>query len=214
MIKVYIIDDHQIIIDGIVNHLADHSNISVIGSNTNPVEAIESLKLLNPDVIITDISMPTMNGIACAQNILKSDPSAKIIFLSTHLETSIIKKAIKSGGKGYVSKATGIATLDEAIVKVNNGDIYLATEISQALVSELTHSSKKPSSYSVIPRLTKREKEILELIASEATTDEISKQLFISKNTVETHRKNLISKFQVRNSVGLVKAAMELDILG
>lgn len=212
MITVFIIDDHQIIIDGIINHLSQNDEINIVGSSTNPVNGIAEIAKLKPNIILLDISMPKMNGFECANEILKLEKDAKIIFLSTHQEISIVKKAIKSGIKGYLSKATGLSSIGQAIKKVYNSEIYIGEEITQLSFGELINPNNKKQN-SFIPKLTKRENEILLLIADEATTEEISKALFISKNTVETHRRNLISKFQVRNSVGLVKSAIELGII-
>lgn len=213
MIKVYIIDDHQIVIDAVVRHLLDVSGVEVIGSSTSPVSGIESVQTMEPDVVLLDISMPEMNGIDCAQKILDYNPDQKIIMLSTHQEVSIIKKVMKVGVLGYVSKSSGISTIELAIQKVNRGEKYLGDNIAQAYMEELLNPNKKSSDLAVIPQLTKREDEVLKLIADEGTTQEISQQLHISTNTVETHRRNLISKFQVRNSVGLIRKAIELGLL-
>lgn len=213
MISVFIIDDHQILIDAIANHLGDMPGIEVIGHSTSPITGLERLEDLDPDIILLDISMPEMNGIECAKRIIAFRPDQKIIMLSTHQEVSIIKKVMKLGVLGYVSKATGINTIDEAIRKVSIGEKYLGEHISKAYIEELLNPNKKSQDLLVIPKLTSREEEVLKMIANERTTQEISKQLFITTNTVETHRRNLISKFQVRNSVGLIKKAIELDLL-
>lgn len=213
MINVFIIDDHKIIIDGIMALLEGNDEIEVVGFLMNPSIAQEQLEMANPDVLLLDINLPEINGIKLAEEIKKTFNSLKIIFLSTHMQTSIIKKALKSGGNGYVSKATGINAIADAITKVHKGELYLGPEVSSSVLLELNPEPNKGSKSNLIPVLTNREKQVLQLIANEATTEEISKALFISKNTVETHRKNLISKFQVRNSVGLVRAAMEFDML-
>jgi len=214
MINVYVIDDHQILIDAIVSHLDTIDDITVIGSNVSPVSAIDEIQTKNPDVVITDISMPEMNGIDCAKQILENNPDQRIIMLSTHLEVSIVKKVMKIGVLGYVSKSTGIATIDTAIRTVHTGEKFLDDNISRIYMDDLLNAGgPAKTDLLVIPKLTKREDEVLRLIANEATTQEIGSQLHISANTVETHRRNLISKFQVRNSVGLIRKAMELQLL-
>ena len=213
MIRVYIIDDHQLVIDAIGNHLLNSDDIEVIGSNTSPSAGIEDVKALKPDVLLLDISMPEMNGLACMAKVLSQNPHQKVIILSTHQEISIIRKAMKLGAQGYISKSTGIHVIDQAIRRVHSGEKYIGNAISEVIMADFTEEKKPLRTPSLIPNLTNREKEVLKLIAEEATTDEISKMLHISTNTVETHRKNLISKFQVRNSVGLVKSAMELGLL-
>lgn len=213
MITVFAIDDHQIIIDAISSHLDDVENITLIGSSTSPIEGIKSINEKSPDVVLLDISMPEMNGVECAQAIIDQNPNEKIIMLSTHQEVSIIKKVMKIGVLGYVSKTSGIGTIDLAIQKVYEGGKYLGENIADAYMQDLLNPNKKTSDLTVIPTLTKREEEVLQLIANESTTQEMSAALHISTNTVETHRRNLISKFQVRNSVGLVRKAMELNLL-
>ena len=213
MIGVYVIDDHQIVIDAISRHLDDVEGVEILGSSNSPVNGMAQVESMSPDVVLMDISMPEMNGIECAQKILDQNPDQKIIMLSTHQEVSIIKKVMKIGVLGYVSKSSGISTIEVAIQKVHRGEKYLGENIAQAYMEELLNPNKKSSDLAVIPQLTRREEEVLQLIANEATTQEISKTLHISTNTVETHRRNLISKFQVRNSVGLIRKAIELALL-
>jgi len=214
MISVFIIDDHQILIDAIKQHLSTVEDVEVVGTSVSALSGIDAVFELRPDVLLLDISMAELDGIKCAERILKKNPEQRIIILSTHQEVSIIKKVIKIGVLGYVSKANGISTIDKAIKQVHNGEKFLGEHISQAYMADLLNSSNpRPVDLAIIPKLTSREKEVLELIASEATTQEIGSRLHISPNTVETHRRNLISKFQVRNSVGLVRKAMELRLL-
>ena len=213
MIKVYIIDDHQLILDGIKNFLNPVPNIQVVGSNQSPKAALVEVINLKPDIALVDISMTEMNGLDWAKNILEKQPEQKIIILSTHEEISIIKKAMKLGVKGYLSKSTSIEALPEAINKVHAGEIYLGKTVSQVYMDELIQPNQKKSSASVIPTLTNREKEVLQLIAQEYTTVEIGQRLFISVNTVESHRRSLLSKFGVKNSVGLIKKAIEFGFI-
>ena len=213
MIQVYIIDDHQLIIDAIRFHLEPIADIQVAGSNTSAAIGIQEVTLSRPDVLLLDISMPEINGLACMESILSKTPQQRIIILSTHQEISIIKKAMKIGAKGYISKATGLQVIDQAIRSVHSGEKFMGNAITEIIVADLKEEKvAKPLSVP-IPSLTKRENEVLRLIAEESTTEEISRILHISTNTVETHRKNLISKFQVRNSVGLVKSAIEFGLL-
>lgn len=213
MIQVYIIDDHQLIIDAIQQHLEPIADINVMGSNTSPSLGVQEVEVSQPDVLLLDISMPEMNGLVCMNTIFSKNPQQRIIILSTHQEISIIKKALKVGARGYISKSTGIHVIDQAIRQVHSGEKYVGNAITELILADFKAERKPATTSYIIPTLTNREKEVLKLIAEEATTEEISQMLCISKNTVETHRKNLISKFQVRNSVGLVKSAIEFGIL-
>ncbi len=213
MIKVYIVDDHKILIDAIQNHLEAEQDIECVGFATSGDEALNDIPKSVPDVVLMDISLPNTNGIELTKKLIKTDPDLKIIALSSHLEISIVKKILKCGALGYVSKSTNIAQLDTAIRKVYGGEKFLDDKISEIYMNSLMGEQSRKSNLSFIPNLTKREKEVLSLISEEYTTQEISEKLYISINTVETHRKNLMQKFQVRNSVGLVKKAIELKLI-
>lgn len=216
MINVFVVDDHKVLIDTFIEYFRKSSSINIIGSALSGGEAIE---LLNPkensldiQVVLLDIGLPDIDGIECAKVLLKNDPKIKIIALSSYMQVSIVKKMLKAGAKSYLSKATDLKQLEEAINEVNNGELFLGEHIKKALVEEAFLQSKPQGDY-LIPKLTSREKEVLGLISEENNTKEIAQKLFLSVNTIETHRKNLISKFNVKNSVGLVRKAIELKIL-
>ena len=211
MIRVYIADDHQVLLDGLKTLLTSFEDIEVVGAGHNGKEAIEFLQSNSVDVILMDINMPEMNGIDACKIISKEHPEVRIIALSMYNKASFIQQMLKSGAAGYILKNTGQEELVEAIRTVMQGEQYLGKTVSRTLMTSMM--GKKKDSQSYIPELTRREKEILELIAQEYTTQEISDELHISLNTVETHRKNLLSKCGVRNSVGLVKVAYERGLL-
>ena len=214
MIKVFIVDDHQILIDAIKQHLDKEEDIECIGFAQNGTMDMLKIPMTTADVILMDISLPDTNGVELTKKLMHENPEYKIIGLSSHLEISIVKKMLKYGALGYVSKSTSIGEMDKAIRTVYTGEKYLDENISKIYIESLMGSDKaKIKSHSYIPDLTKREKEVLSLISEEFTTQEISKKLYISTNTVETHRKNLMNKFQVRNSVGLVKKALEFKLI-
>lgn len=216
IIKVFIIDDHKILIDSFCDHFKNVKDIEVIGYALSGCEAIELLHpeevKTKPDIILQDIGLTDMNGIECATALLKNDKSLKIIGVSSYMETSIVKKLLKVGAKGYVSKATDIEQLEEAIRKVHKGESFLGQEISQAMVLS-AQTTNRVNPHKVIPQLTVRENDVLKQIADENSSKEIATILNISANTVETHRKNLILKFDVKNSVGLIKKALEFGLL-
>lgn len=216
-IKVFIIDDHKILIDSFIDYFKHIPDIEIIGHALSGCEAIEVLHIeeikIQPDVVLQDVGLADMNGIECAQAILKNNPTLKIIGFSSYMEPSIVRKMLRAGAQGYVSKATDINQLEEAIRQVHAGEKFLGTQIEKSL-KEATAKIKRPKNRDIIPELTEREQEVLEQIALEKNSKEIAETLFISANTVETHRKNLILKFNVKNSVGLIRKAMELRLLG
>ncbi|MEL7122514.1 MAG: response regulator transcription factor [Bacteroidota bacterium] len=214
MIKVYIVDDHRVLAEALVDFLNSHPGITCVGAANSAEEAIEQVEEIKPHVILMDIGMPGMNGIDCCKTLIKKDKHLKIIGLSTHMEVSVVKSLFKAGAKGYVSKSANLQEIPIAVEKVYNGQRYIGEIIHHAVMEDLEgEKSSKKINIAFIPRLTQREMEVLDLIAKEFTTEEIAKELFISTNTVQTHRKNLISKFGVRNSVGLVLKALELELI-
>lgn len=211
MISVFVVDDHKILLDAMVDFLNKTPQISCVGTASSGNEAINKFSINKPDIILMDIGLPDMNGLECAAAILKKEPEQKIIALSSYLELSVVKKMFKIGAKSYVSKSSDMEELILAINKIYAGETFVSQSIQAQFLNQLSGVEQKDGFDK--PQITKRELEVLKLIAEEKTTTEISEQLFISVNTVESHRKNLISKFQVRNSVGLVKKALTLKII-
>ena len=210
-IRVYIADDHQVLLDGLRTLLSSFEDLEVVGVGHNGLEAIQFLRSEAVDVMLLDINMPQMNGIETCKIIQRDFPNVKVIALSMYNKASFIQQMLKNGAMGYVLKNTGQEDLVQAIRTVHKGEQYLGPNASKTLMASVLGQKKKNRSY--IPELTRREKEILDLIAKEYTTQEIGTELHISLNTVETHRKNLLSKCGVRNSVGLIKVAYERGLL-
>lgn len=214
MIQVLIVDDHKILAQALVDYLNSKEHLECIGMLHSGEEAIERVPEMKPDVILMDIGMPGMNGVECCKRLIQIDDQLNIVGLSTHIEISVAKSLFKAGAVGYVSKNADINEVVAAIERAHEGQRYIGEVIREEYLSELSNGQpRKVSSYSYVPQLTGREVEVLQLIAEELTTEEIGQRLFISSNTVQTHRKNLISKFGVRNSVGLILKALELRLI-
>ncbi len=212
-IKIFIIDDHKILIDSFKDHFKDIKDIEVVGYALSGCEAIEALnpkEIKNiPDIILQDIDLEDMSGIECAKSLLKINPSLKIIGVSSYTESVIVKNLMQVGAKGYISKATDIENLEMAIRQVYKGEKYIGEHITHSLFNENNNKKRKP----IIPIISDREAEVLQLISEELNTNEIATRLFISSNTVMTHRKNLLLKFDAKNSVGLIKKAIEFNLI-
>ncbi|MBL4715655.1 MAG: response regulator transcription factor [Bacteroidia bacterium] len=210
-IKVIIVDDHQIIIDGLKSLLSGHENIQVIGTAGNGIEALKELAEKKCHVMIMDVKMPEMNGIEATAAIKKKYPDVNILALTTYGEKKLIQEIIKAGATGYILKNTGKQELDAAILAVANGQKYYSSEVAMKLL-DADQGSKVTvykGDFEDAEVLTQREIDVLRLIANEHTTAEIGEKLFISVNTVETHRKHLIQKLNVKNVAGLVKYAIQ-----
>ena len=210
-IQVFIIDDHQMFINGIQSMFADHALIRIVGVSTSGKEALQQLRQLMADVVLLDINLPDIDGIELNKRLQREFPHLKVIALTMHHEASFIQSMIRHGARAYVLKNSGQEQLQQAITAVAAGDTYFGDEVKEALMQGMLPESS--TSHAMIPKLSRREREVLTLIIQEFTTSEIAEKLFISQNTVETHRKNLLQKLNVRNTAGLVRFAMEKGLV-
>ena len=212
MINVYIIDDHQMVIEGFKLLLQNETDIKVVGFELDAKKALKKLPKINPDVILLDINMPECNGIDACKEIVKLGIKAKVIAITMHKEGSLIRQMLNNGAKGYVLKNAGKTELINAIKDVNAGKTFLDETSKEIVFSMMTNDKKIQESSSLFPKLSRREKEVLRLILDEHTTQEIADKLFISFGTVETHRRNMLIKTGTRNTAGLVKLAVEYSL--
>lgn len=219
MIKVLLVDDHKIIRDGLKAILMGSSNVNIVGECNNGQEALQYLEENQPDVIMMDINMPVMNGIEASKIIVEKYPNVKILALTMHQEESYISKILGEGVHGYILKNSGRKDLVNAIQKVHEGGTYFSEEVSSIMMNKYmkgTSGSTKSSPRAnliTIEDLTRREIEILQLIVEEFTNVEIGERLFISPRTVDTHRRNLLQKIGVKNTAGLVKYAIQNNLV-
>ncbi len=208
-INVIIADDHDLFIEGLTALLHDAPHIHFAGVASNGLEALE-LAEQHPDahLFIMDISMPKMDGIQAVKELKKRKCTIPILALTQNDDGGSVSRAMKAGVAGYILKTASRNEFVEAIQTVAAGEQYFSNRAKDALIFSMT-GRERPGKVA----LTKREKEILKLIASELTTNEIADALFISPYTVETHRKNLIQKLEVRNLAGLVRYAVEHGLM-
>jgi DNA-binding NarL/FixJ family response regulator len=213
MIKLIIADDHQMFIDGIKSLLSSEPDILIAGEALTGNQVLQHLEKNTVDIILMDINMPELDGMSCTRIITDRYPSVKVIMLSMHNTEDYITGVLEAGAKGYIIKNTGKTELIKAIHEVNSGKTYYSDEVTNTIMLSLTQ--KKTPAPAPLPAvaLSKRETEVIKLIVHELTTQEIADKLFISQHTVETHRKNLLSKLNVRNTAGLVKYAYQHGIL-
>ncbi len=203
MIKIFIADDHQLVVDGISSILEGHESIEVVGSALSGRDALEQINNLKVDVLLLDINMPGMDGIAVARELKEKESPVKVLILSMHNNPQFTKQLIEIGVLGCIIKNSGKREVIRAIETVYAGNRYYGADLSNTLFDSIDKSQKAVEN----AELTKREVEVLKLIAQEYNTKEIADKLFISTHTVETHRKNLLSKLGVKNSAGLARYA-------
>ncbi len=206
-IRVLLVDDHQIIIDGLQSLLISEVGIRVISNANNGREALELLRVLDVDVVLMDIDMPVMNGLDTAKIVKEKYSNTKVIILSMHSEKAMVKDLIELGVDGYLLKNTSKDELIGAIKKVSEGGRYFSTDVTLSLL-EKENTNKLNITNSGI-KLTVREIEIIKLIAEGYTNKEIGDQLFISHRTVDTHRTNLMKKIEVNNVAGIISYAIK-----
>lgn len=202
-IKVFVVDDHYMVIEGIRSLLQNENDIEWMGHATNGSSCLAFLKQQLPDIILMDVNLPDISGIDLCKQVKQLYPSVFILGLSTFNQQPIIRNMLDNGASGYVLKNATTNELLEAAAAVMAGKTYLSFEAARSL--------QKTDSKS--PIITRREKEVLLLVAEGLTNAEIAEKLFISIPTVNTHRKSLLSKFDVSNTASLIRQAAKQDLL-
>ncbi|WP_421773517.1 response regulator [Gracilimonas sp.] len=212
-IKVAIVDDHQIVRDGIKILIEDEPGFEISFEAENGTQATELSKEHKPDLIIMDITMPRMNGIEATKLIKKEQPEVKVLALTMLSEDQHIKKMIKAGASGYILKSSGKKELIKAINTIMDGKHYFSDDATQAILQELVQPTVSKKREPDEANITERELEVLKLIVNEFTNQEIADQLYVSVRTVDAHRRNLLQKTGAKNTAGLVKYAIKNNVL-
>ncbi|WP_417830713.1 response regulator [Terasakiella sp.] len=203
-IRVLLVDDHPLVLDGIRSRLEDDPEIMIVGEAGNGEEALQIATERKPDIVLMDINMPVLNGIEAAGKFAELLPDIRLLMLTMHDSREYITKVLKAGAKGYILKDVSSSEMLIAIKAVYQGKTYYSSGVTDILVNE---SSKKE-----VP-LTDREKTILQLLAEGNSNKHVARELDISVRTVETHRRNIKRKLEVKTSAGLVKYAIENGIV-
>ena len=202
-IQVLIVDDHPMVIEGMRSLLSNLDFVGIAGTAVNAFEAVALLKTRPVDVAIVDINLPDVNGIELTAKIAKEFPRVKVLAMSTFKERSYISRMIQSGASGYLIKSASADEIAEAVLTAYEGKLYLSLDVN-AIDRSVTAEP---------PILSRREKEVLEHIAEGLTSPQIAAKLFISLHTVDTHRKNILTKFNVNNTAALIKLAVRLNLV-
>ncbi len=210
-VKILIVDDHQLIIDGLISLLKNREDILVAGVANNGREALQMLKVVDPELVLMDIDMPVMNGIDALREIRKTNPSTRVIILSMHEEAGMIKNLVALGADGYLLKSCSQEELLRAIDSVTMGQPYFSRGVTLSLLN--TKDPGLQSSFQQTEALSDRETEVLRLIAEGFSNKEIGVKLFISHRTVDTHRTNLMKKLNVSNIAGLISYAIKKGLV-
>lgn len=205
MIKVFIIDDHQMIIEGIHSLLKDEGEIEWMGSARLPDDLMNFLKHAQPDVLLMDVNLPQISGLDLCKQVKEKYPAVNIIGLSTSDQASVIRKMRDNGASGYLLKDASKQEIIRALKEVDKGREYVSFTVAEVL--------KKKTPDGQLAVLTKREKEVLELIAEGLTNQEIAAKLFLNTGTIDSHRKNMLTKFKAKNTAALIKIAVSNHLI-
>ena len=210
-VKILIVDDHQLILNGITEMLKTVQSVRIISTAMDRLEAVEQAVKLDPDVIFMDISMPKLNGIPATKAILEKLPGLKIVLLTQHDEHEYVVQALKAGASGYMLKNSRRESFEVAINTVLEGRKYFSQEIAEMMMNQVAVEDQENEQDEV--HLTKREIEIIQKIADDMSNKQIADDLNISLRTVETHRRNLMQKLKVNTVVALLKYAAKRNLI-
>jgi len=210
-IKIIIADDHALILHSLEMMLESVPDFIVVGTASNGEEVFDINNGLKPDIILMDIKMPKLNGLEAIRIIEEKMPWVKVIALSIYDHPHIIKEALKSGAKGFLSKNCSFEELCEAIRMVHSGKTYLCNSVSETVLYTFINNDK--DSIDAVERLTPSEIKVVKLLTEGMITREISKVLFVSEKTVERHKSNILKKLKLKNTAQLVRFAVEKGIL-
>lgn len=207
MIKVAITDDHPLLLEGLKNILGNNNTIDVVNCFTSVSEMNAGLAKQAIDILLLDINLMDTNSIELIKPLKKKYPNLQIIMLSVHNELPVINSTLAEGALGYIQKNASVSEILEGITTVYSGERFLCSQTRSVL------EKKSADGLRQVPRLTRREKEILAEAAKGLTTNQMAEKLFISPHTVESHRKNLIEKFQTSNLSSAIKLAIEYGLI-
>lgn len=205
--RVLLVDDHEIMREGMCALLRKCEDIEVVGQAADGRTAIELTDQLNPDIVIMDIGMPNLNGIDATHLMRENHPQLKILALSAHSDGSIVSKVIKAGANGYMLKDSAFKELQDGITTLLNGHTFLCSRISKVVFSDYVTMLTNPRTTNG-DGLSHREREVLQLVAEGHTTKQIAKSLDLSPKTVDSHREHIMEKLGIRNIAGLTKYAV------
>lgn len=207
-IRLLLVDDHEIMREGLCALLRKNENIEVVGNAAEGRTAVRMASELTPDMVIIDIGMPNLNGIEATRQMVANNPKLKVMALSTHSEMAIVAKTLKAGASGYMLKESAFGELTDGIESVLQGKTYLCSKIAEVVFNDYVNLLSNPK-WAIGGILTGREKEVLQLVAEGKTTKEIASELHVSIKTVDSHREHIMNKLDIHNVAELTKYAIK-----
>ena len=212
-ITVLLADDHTVVRQGLRALLEAEEDMSVIGEAENGRQAVQMVKRLQPDVVVMDIAMPTLNGLEATRQVTRESPKSKVLILSSYSDDEYVQQLTDAGAAGYLVKQTAAQDLVSAIREARKGNAFFSPAISKRLLEHYRASIGKPPGEKKNPKLTPRELEVLQLIAEGFANKQIAGELFISIKTVEKHRQQLMNKLDIHDVAGLTRYAISKGVI-
>lgn len=206
-VRIVIADDHKLMREGLSSLLSQQADIEVVGQATNGREAVQLAERDNPDVVVMDVSMPDLNGIDATRQIISRSPRTRVIALSMHSDRQFVAEMFRAGARGYLLKDSAFEELASAITRVARDETYIAPKINGFKLEDYTKTDDRADSL-IAPRLSEREREVLQMMAEGKGTKEIAADLHLSAKTVETHRQHLMEKLDMYSVAELTKFAI------
>jgi two-component system, NarL family, response regulator NreC len=211
-IRLLIGDDHQMMREGLKSLIAKEPGMTVVGEAENGQDLVALAHKTTPHVVVVDVSMPDLNGIEATRKIVKENPSIKVVGLSGHPDRHFVREMLKAGASAYILKQTAYEELLRAIHEVMAGRTYLSPEVTQGLVDSYVRASPRKGENPAFATLTDREREVLQLMTEGQSSKEIAEKISVSVKTVETHRRNIMEKLNLRSVAELTKYAIREGI--
>jgi len=212
-VKILIVDDHRVVIEGIKSALQEYSEFQIVGDATDGLQAIETAMKLHPDIVIMDVSMPKLNGIEATQKIKQFNPNIRIVIYTMYSDKEFVVDLFNAGISAYVLKDDPLSDLILALHSVKSGGTYFSTMAPTILVRHITEIEKKTSDKDAFDRLSRREQEVFQLLAEGKSIKAIANQLIISPKTVESHKYNIMEKLQAKSIIDLTKIAIRKNLI-
>ena len=214
MIKIALVDDHKVFLEGLASLLKRAEDFDVVATFSNGIDLMRHLaKGELPDVVLLDIEMGRVSGVEVAENLLQQYPEVKVMMLSSYFNEEFVDQLMESGISGYLLKSTGFTELQAGIRQVAAGSFAFSPEVMELIVKGYKSASAPKEEGVEDKQLSERELELIRLIADEYTMREIAEKIYLSEHTVKTHRKNIMAKLDVKNTAGLVKKAFILGFI-
>ena len=207
--RIFLVDDHVLLADGIRSMLEEEPGLEVVDHFENGLAAVEKLPEQSPDLVLMDLDMPIMNGLEAAQHLRAKLPELPIIILSMHAEKAVVQKCVKEGVRGYLLKNSSQSEFLQAIRSVLAGGKYYSALLTESLIAPEKVALEGNASVRLLAALSDRELDVLKLLAEGLSSKEIAEELFVSPQTVDSHRKSLLKKLEVKNVAGLVRVAFQ-----